>query len=211
MGTLHHLKPAPQSVAASPDGPDDPALIDRCRRGDRQALECVLRAHTDYLERLLIRVAGPALAPDALQGTLIAAVQAFPRFRGEARVRTWLARIAVRMARAELRRGYRGPQLRADGLLVDSVSPGRTPEEATGQERALARVQDHLDAMGPKKRIAFMLHVVEGHSMEEVAALMDAGVSATKSRVYWARKELLKKARRDPALRAWLPGGGETP
>jgi len=42
--------------------------------------------------------------------------------------------------------------------------------------------------------------------LEEVAALMGAGVAATKSRVFWARRELLGRAARDPRLRDLVAG-----
>jgi DNA-directed RNA polymerase specialized sigma24 family protein len=61
-----------------------------------------------------------------------------------------------------------------------------------------------LEAIAPKKRIAFVLHVVEGYSLEEVATLMKASRTATKSRVFWARRELLARAGRDALLRDLL-------
>ena len=70
------------------------------------------------------------------------------------------------------------------------------------EERVLAeRVHRALDWLSPKKRIAFLLFAVEGHSIPEVAALMGAGKAATKSRIWFARRELLALARKDPALR----------
>jgi DNA-directed RNA polymerase specialized sigma24 family protein len=63
------------------------------------------------------------------------------------------------------------------------------------------RLNHHLQAISPKKRIAFVLHVFEGLPIEEVAALTAASVTATKSRVFWARRELIKRAQRDPILR----------
>lgn len=185
---------------------EDRDLIDRCRRGDREALQCVFTVHAPYLERLLARVAGPDLAEDLLQTTLIAAIDAFPRFRGEAQVRTWLSRIAVRTAQHSLRRAERrrrAPGDPVDDLRVASDGPG--PDQRSEHRKQLERLEHHLDAIGGDKRMAFVLHVMDGHPMDEVAALMDATVSATKSRVFWARKELLARAGRDPVLRELLP------
>jgi DNA-directed RNA polymerase specialized sigma24 family protein len=52
--------------------------------------------------------------------------------------------------------------------------------------------------------VAFMLHVFEGHPLEEVAALTGASLTATKSRVFWARRELWKRASRDPLLKTLI-------
>jgi len=195
MGRLVNLHPSP--------GANEQDLIEACRRGERAALETVFRAHAPYLERVLWRVAGRSLdVEDLLQSTLMAAIEAFPRFRGEAHVRTWLARIAVRTAQERLRsaahrrRGH-VPDIEAE-IDRDAAVGG---ESELDTRRRLLRLEHHLSQLGPKKRTAFVLHVFEGMPLEEVAALMGAGLAATKSRVFWARRELLKRAARDPYLR----------
>jgi RNA polymerase sigma factor (sigma-70 family) len=195
MGRLVNLHPSPEA--------SEQDLIEACRRGERAALEAVFMAHAPYLERVLWRVAGRSLdVEDLLQSTLMAAIEAFPRFRGEAHVRTWLARIAVRTAHDRLRSAAH--RLRAHVPDLDAVAD-RDVETTTDRDfetrRKLQRLEQHLAALGPKKRTAFVLHVFEGMPLEEVAALMGAGIPATKSRVFWARRELLKRAARDPYLR----------
>jgi len=184
---------------------DPPDLIEGCRRGDRAALEAVLTAHSPYLERLLGRVVGPrAEVEDLLQMTLSAAITAFPQFRGEAQVRTWLARIAIRTAHDQLRRAEyrkRGELPSMEAVADDSNDGRRAEGQLDAKQRAL-RLHGHLNAIGARKRIAFILHVVEGHPIEDVAALMGASKTATKSRIFWARRELMKRAARDP----WLKG-----
>jgi RNA polymerase sigma factor (sigma-70 family) len=194
MGRLVQLHP--------PEDPAERDLIEACRRGERQALERVFTSHAPYLERVLTRVAGRSLdVEDLLQSTLMAAIEAFPRFRGEAQVRTWLARIAVHIAQDRLRSAY---QRRRNHVPDLEASAGQTdaplPDRELDLRRRLQRLELHLTALGPKKRIAFVLHVFEGMPLEQVAALMGAGLAATKSRVFWARRELLRRARRDPLL-----------
>lgn len=195
MGRLVNLHP--QAEEAESD------LIEACRRGERQALERVFSAHAAYLERVLRRVAGRSLdVEDLLQTTLMAAIQAFPRFRGEAHVRTWLARIAVHTAHDRLRSA--SLRKRADVADLEALAVSGedgAPDELLEVRRRLARLEYHLGELGAKKRIAFVLHVFEGMPLEDVAALMGAGVAATKSRVFWARRELLRRASRDPWLR----------
>jgi RNA polymerase sigma-70 factor (ECF subfamily) len=179
--------------------------IEACRRGDRRALAAVFLAHSPYLERLLGRVVGSRLeVEDLLQATFLAAILAFPRFRGEAQVRTWLARIAIRTAQDRLRSAAH--RRRVDFPSLENSADRRhgegEPEERLDAQRRLQRLNAHLESIGPKKRIAFVLHVFEGLPIEEVAALSGASVTATKSRVFWARRELLRRAARDPQLRA---------
>jgi RNA polymerase sigma-70 factor (ECF subfamily) len=161
-------------------------------------------AHAAMLERLLGRLSGPgADLEDLLQATFEAAILAFPRFRGEASVATWLTRIAVRTALHAHRRSRRRATLAL--VRAERPEPGTPPDDQADARRKLERLHHHLQGIGVKKRIAFLLHVVEGRSMEEVAALMGASRAATKSRVFWARRELLAAICRDPLLEA----GGE--
>jgi RNA polymerase sigma-70 factor (ECF subfamily) len=142
---------------------------------------------------------------DLLQNTFVSAIRAFPQFRGEASVKSWLTRIAIAAFYDHLRR----PERRVARLeLVANEGPSDDGFERRAEaRRGLERVALHLSQVAPKKRLAFLLHVVDGHPLEEVAALMNASRAATKSRVFWARRELMSRARRDPWLRDFIAGG----
>ncbi|RLB65891.1 MAG: hypothetical protein DRI90_00780 [Deltaproteobacteria bacterium] len=183
------------------------ADIEGCRRGDRRALDALFRAEAPALERVITRLLGPVPeVEDVLQSTLMAAIDAFPRYRGEASVRTWLTRIAVHMVYGHLRRPQR--RLRPKLELVQAVQaqqPGPPgPERIAASKQLVERLYGHLDAVGTKKRIAFILHVLEGRPIREVAALVGASETATKSRVFFARRALMGRVRRDPEMRELL-------
>ena len=73
----------------------DASVLDACRRGERDALARVLRERGPMLQRLVTRLVGPGPdVDDLVQTTFVQAIRAFPRFRGEASVDTWLQRIA---------------------------------------------------------------------------------------------------------------------
>jgi RNA polymerase sigma-70 factor (ECF subfamily) len=200
------VKPAPRSS----DQGRAPVDLDACRRGDRAALEALFRAEAPALERLLGRLVGrSADVEDLLQTTLVAAVEGLARFRGEASVSTWLARIAVYTAHAHLQR----PDARRARVPLELVGSepsdgGPSPEATAEARRAVAALEHHLDAIGARKRIAFVLHVVDGRPIAEVAALMGASETATKSRVFFARRALLARVAKDPALREALGAMG---
>lgn len=142
---------------------------------------------------------------DLLQNTFIAAIRAFPGFRGEASVRSWLTRLAITTFQDHLRQPER--RRRAQLVLISDQEPLPDTTQVDRQadaRRGLARLNAHLEAIAPKKRIAFVLHVIEGYSLEEVATLMKASRTATKSRVFWARRELVARASRDALLRDLL-------
>jgi DNA-directed RNA polymerase specialized sigma24 family protein len=51
--------------------------------------------------------------------------------------------------------------------------------------------------------------VLEGHPVEEVAAMLGTSVSAVKVRVHDARREIERRARRDPLFAAFFAIEGE--
>jgi RNA polymerase sigma-70 factor, ECF subfamily len=180
-------------------------LIEGCRRGERSALEQVFRSESPYLERVLARIVGRSSElEDLLQQTLEHAIRAFPGYREEAAVRTWLTRIAVRTALHHLK--HPAQRRRASLELIEGgrgdVASSRPLHEADARAR-LRVLYEHLDKLDPKHRAAFVLFQVEGRSMEEVAELMEAGVSTTKSRVMWARRKLYARLAKDPRTREW--------
>jgi RNA polymerase sigma-70 factor (ECF subfamily) len=186
-----------------PGSEPDAATLDACRRGDRAALERVLTEHSADLERLLGRLVGPSGdREDLLQATFVEAIRAFPRFRGAAKVRTWLHRIAVHVVHQEWRRPGRRERVQLE-LVPDDVGPADTapgPEADTHERRLLARLYGHLQAIPPQRRIPFILYAFEGHSVAEVAALIGSTQVATKSRIFWARRSLLARLQKDPVL-----------
>ena len=196
-------------VSATPD----PALIEACRKKDRAALETVFRAHLPTLERFVAHMVGPkADIEDLVQDTLVTAIAAFPGFRGDASVGSWLNGIAVNVARRHLRRPVERRSVPLDlvAAAAEPVDPGASPDGIADGRRRVERIHAHLSAIGPERRIAFILHVIEGRPIEEIAQIVGASSVAVKSRIFWARRALMARVRRDPALRELAPQEGRS-
>ncbi|MBI2378001.1 MAG: sigma-70 family RNA polymerase sigma factor [Deltaproteobacteria bacterium] len=178
----------------------DRDLVERGRRGDPDALETIARRELPRVERLLIRLLGPrADLEDLVQVVFLELCRALPGFRGDSKLSTFIGGITVRVARRAMRptAWWR----RRSDLPEDVESEAAGPEEIVAATQELKRVQRALDKISPKKRVAFLLWAVEGMTVEEIAESTGAGVAATRSRIYYAQKELRAKAEKDPALR----------
>jgi RNA polymerase sigma-70 factor (ECF subfamily) len=179
------------------------SVIEACRRGDRDALDSVFRTHAPMLQRLLTRIAGPGPeVEDLLEASLIAALEAFPRFRGEASVERWLASIATRTAYNHFR--YAKRRKHASLELVTSqlepVDARPLPDKAIESRRRMDRLYHHLGRMSASKRIPFVLYFLEGRPLDEVAAMVGSSAALTKGRIFLARRNLLAWAKKDPEL-----------
>jgi RNA polymerase sigma-70 factor (ECF subfamily) len=174
------------------DRDTDLALVARHRDADPDAFPAIYRAHAAAVYRRLTRILGPiAEREDLTQDVFFAVHRALPRFRGEASLGTLIQRIAINTAYDFLRRRGRRPATAVDPTYVDElVGPQWSPEDAATRREELARVFACLGKIKPKKRIALLLHVVDGLSFAEIAVLVDATTDAVAKRVQHGQREL---------------------
>jgi RNA polymerase sigma-70 factor (ECF subfamily) len=138
---------------------------------------------------------------DLVQLIFTQAFQALPGFRGDSAFYTWLGRIAVRTTLRQAR------QTRLQTIPLEQAPDQPdcvSPERSSDARRALGRFDAILASLSEKRRAAFVLHVLQGHSLEEVAAMLDVRVGAVKVRVHDARIEIERLARLDPYLVHYL-------
>lgn len=184
----------------------DEELVARAKRGDARALDVIARHELPKVERLLIRILGPRVdLEDLVQIVFMELCRALPSFRGDSAFSTFVGGITVRVARRAMR-----PTAwwkRRSELTDEPAAPTAGPERDVMAHEQLRRVRGALEHLSDKKRVAFLLWALEGLSFEEVAVTMGASLSATRSRIFYAQKELRSRAERDPYLRDLLGGG----
>jgi len=192
---------------------DDAAMVAGCRAGDAASLEQFFQTHVRYVERVIARLTGPSPdLEDLVQTTFIQAFQSFGRYRGEASLKTWVTRIAVHTALHQLRAGLR--RTVSLELVPDAALPAAAvalADKEAADKQLARRLHALLDNVAPKKRVAFILYTIEEYSIEEVAALTGASKAATKSRIWFARRELLAMVRAQSDLRQLIDGNVERP
>ena len=185
---------------------DDAVLIAAARRGDGAAFTRLFRRHADAVRTRITRLVGPvAERDDLVQKVFIAFYRGLPIYRGDARLSTYLHRIAVNTAYDHLRgrrRSTDGAGLPDAEAVGEPVSPRL--EDQVAARADLARLLALLDYLSPKKRIAFILVAVEGCSLAEAAALIGAPEDTVKQRALHARRYLLARL-------AAATGARETP
>lgn len=168
---------------ASGPAHDDAELVRRVRAGDAWAEETLYRRHADRVYRVVLRILGRrADAEDALQETFVTAFDHLDELREPAAVSGWLLRIAVRHVHRRLRRRqvrrWLGLEEEATQVLLDPA-PGASPEQ-----RALCgELAAILAGLPTAERIAWMLHRVEGHTLEEVAVALGCSLATAKRRI----------------------------
>src|SRR4051812_3627661 len=186
---------------------EDVLLVDRCLTGEPAATRELFRRHRNRVHACLFRVLGSNRdMDDLLQESFLQVFQSLRGWRAEASLATWIDRVAVRCAYRYL--SQRGRRVATDPL-DDEAAALAVPDEGPGERRQLARegvarVYAVVDELPPAARLAFTLHEIDGRSMAETAALVGSSVTATKLRVWRARKRIEVAAAADPVLREFL-------
>ena len=184
----------------TPADPDDQALMERVKQGDRQAFESLYSRHGPPIMRFLYRLcADRALAEDLTQDVFLKVWHAAAGWRPLGRVSTWLFQIAKyhwwnEAAKHKRRRPIRGSQVlpAEDAAPDDPDAP--TPGEALARAESAAAVEAALAELSPKLRVVFVLVRLEGVSYAETAEIVGIPVGTVKSRAAaaeaWLRRHL---------------------
>jgi len=187
---------------------EDVLLVDRCLTGEPAATRELFRRHRHRVHACLFRVLGGNRdMDDLLQDAFLQVFQSLRGWRAEASLATWIDRVAVRCAYRYL--SQRGRRVATEPLDTDDVVLLASAHEGAGTRRQLARdgvrrLYAVLDELSPAARLAFTLHEIDGRSLAETAALVGSSVTATKLRVWRARKRLEAAAAADPVLSEFL-------
>ena len=173
---------------------EDRDLVDRLRAGSEDAYRELVETYSDRLLTVVGRVAGrTADAEDITQECFIKAIRAIDRFAGNSALYTWLYRIAVNTARDWMASRRRRPAVSLDSLPAGSVDPPSQddgPLAALDRSELRARVRDAMERLPEPFRTTLLLREMEGHTYEEVAAILEVSIGTVESRLFRARTKL---------------------
>lgn len=148
----------------------------------------ILRDYSGLLSRIAASYeADPALRDDLLQDIAVALWRALPRWRGDAALKTFLARVAHNRCVDHVVKHQR--RLRTTALDTDIVDDAGNPERHTHRAQQYTRLQDAIRAlpMAPRQTVTLAL---EGFSHQEIADALGITVNNVAVRVSRAREAL---------------------
>jgi RNA polymerase sigma-70 factor (ECF subfamily) len=187
-GTLAALEPA-----------DEAELVQRCRADDRAAHDEFYHRFRRQIAGNLYRVLGDRTdLDDLVQEVFVIAFRGLDRFRGDARLSTWLYRICVNVALGRIRTRKRRPTaLGVPDLDAASTDPSlterpETPDRSLERRQEQERVYRALETLAPKKRIVLYLHEIEGLDLKQIAYLVDSNPVTVRTRLFYARREFYR-------------------
>ena len=168
---------------------DDASLIAAQHESRRRFLALVAEIRPE-LHRYCARMVGSiADGEDVVQDTLARAYYALPEMETMPPLRPWLFQIAHRRALDHLKR-YDVRMREPLEAAPDGAGGASDPDEALAREEAARGAITRFLDLAPAQRSAVVLKDVLGHSLEEIAALLDATLPAVKATLHRGRARL---------------------
>jgi RNA polymerase sigma-70 factor, ECF subfamily len=194
-----------QETATLPalDAAAEAVLITRCRRQERGAQEELYHRFRRQVAGNLFRALGDRQdLEDLVQEVFVIAFRGLEKFRGEARLSTWIYRICINVSLGRIRTKRRRPAAigvvdleataAAQSGSTSLAQAPETPDRAAERSDAKRVVYEALEQLPAKKRMVLYLHEIEGLDLKEIAYLVDSNAVTVRTRLFYARKEFYR-------------------
>jgi len=174
---------------------NDETIVERALAGDPEAFGEIVRRWERRIFALSYGMLGREdEARDATQETFLAAFRNLRGFRGEAKVSSWLHRIAVNQCITRQRRA----KVRSESALEeeqekhvgDFAAPGYSPAQVTESRQETEAVRRAINSLPLELKQVVVMKEFEELTFREIADALDIPLSTVKSRLYTALKQL---------------------
>jgi len=183
-----------ESVAEKgPSSLETGALIHRCQRGDRLAIEALVRRYQNYVYRLCYLVMGNEQdAEDMTQEAFVRTCRALPRFeiRQGTSFEAWLYRIAINCCRSRMRCKWYQVLPWPDPPPQMFTEPEDQPDHLVMQGEQHNEILEAINSLGEKHRLVVVMRYYAGLSNEEIARTLNIPSGTVRSRLHTARQRL---------------------
>ena len=180
----------------------DVRLMLQVREGNAGAFEMLVEKHQTRLVSLLKQMVGNrSQAEDLAQEVFLRVYRARERYVPAAKFTTWLYTITQNVASNSLRKSSRrkevnltnSPSGSVPTRPLDSLAKDRSnlmPTRLAAQKEMGQIIEDAIQSLGERQRMAMLLSKYEGMSYQEIATTMELTTQAVKSLLSRARANL---------------------
>src|SRR6476619_7222248 len=164
----------------------DRDLVERARRGDREAFAVLVHQVSDTLYTVAHRILrDTGLAEDALQNALVLAWRQLPHLREADSFEAWIHRILVHACYDEVQRSRQW----SANVRVLPVEGPTTPDE-TSVVAARDELERAFRRLPVDQRAVFVLHHYLGLPLVEIAEMLEIPAGTARSRLHYATRGL---------------------
>ncbi|MGO9243852.1 MAG: sigma-70 family RNA polymerase sigma factor [Verrucomicrobiia bacterium] len=183
----------------------DHELLDRCRAGDEEAFDDLVRRHQQRAFNVAFQVLRDREdATEVAQDAFVRVYRSVENFRGECEFTTWLHQIVVNLARNRYRwwkrRGRQSsvsldsPVEMGEGAVpMQLAASGDAPDVETVKAEFVELLSRRMEELPRKLCEVLVLRNVENLSYEQIAVVLDCSIGTVKSRIARAREALRQR------------------
>lgn len=177
----------------------DWALVQRVQSGEVAAFDRLVRKYRGSLFSIIYNMTGNREdASDITQEVFIKAFQSIKRFRGRAAFFTWLYRIAVNTSITFIKKSKKQrfihyesiDETMVSGEILEFLTAKTKTEKGALLNELQEKLNDALQKLSPKHRLAIILHEIEGMNHKAIAEIMKTSEGTVRSRLHYAKKQL---------------------
>lgn len=178
---------------------NDRELVAKIKNGDQNAFRQLFEQYQHLVFNISYRMSGnQEEAEDITQDVFIKIFHAIEKFRGDAKLSSWIYRIAVNTCLKRERRKKLENWISLDFLFQDEgkfqpQAPDKTPDQQIEILEKEQIVQKAIHSLPERQKTALILHRYENLSYEEIATVMEISLSAVESLLHRAKDNLTKK------------------
>lgn len=177
---------------------DDQALVKITLGGDNVAYREIVRRYENLVARTVKGMLGNIQqAEDVGQETFIRLYNSLAEFRGEAKLSTYIQRIAINLSLNEIKRKSRFKALFFQSDSGDDANQFDYPSRDSEQSGDLKEMVGYaMEKLSPEFRAVVTLRMLHGYSTKETAEILDLPLGTVLSRLSRAKdqlKEILEK------------------
>jgi RNA polymerase sigma-70 factor (ECF subfamily) len=186
---------------------DDETLIHNMTLGQPHAFQAFYHRHISFVYAVLLRTLGDdAELEIMIQEVFTKAFQNIHTLQDSARVKSWLASIAVHTARDTIKHRKR---IRRRFVFFEPSEMPEPPRDSDdiGDKEAVSAVYRLLDTLGVDARIAFTLRYINEMELTEVAEACNVSQATIKRRLAKAKRQFCALAKADSTLKEWVKEG----
>ncbi|HJQ97857.1 MAG TPA: sigma-70 family RNA polymerase sigma factor [Candidatus Polarisedimenticolaceae bacterium] len=172
---------------------EDADLVARAKGGDRRAFDILVERHLPRVWRVVYRVLRQREdTEDVVQEVFLTAHRSLREFRGDAKLSTWLHRIAVTRALNHADRAAEKVRRASEPIEAagEPSSPSPTPLHALEAKELRRRLADCLEKVPEAWRAVLALRDAEQMAYEEIASVLGLAIGTVRSRLARARQLL---------------------
>lgn len=174
---------------------DEKKLIEGLKKKEMWAYEVLYDKYAPRLGSVIRSYLGTDDVDDVLQETFIKVFKNIKKFRGEAKLSTWLYRVAINVCNDIIAKRKRKREYLTD-FQEDDEKPFLEPPAPNDvfrevmNELSYEELTNIIAKLPEEDRLLIKLRDIEGLSYEEMAQILGKPNGTIKSRLHYARKRL---------------------